>query len=482
MKIKLFIAFFTFSMMLFSCSSNNENRELKDYLSAFMKENNAIAIFGKADLNSVLNKAEYSSIPKFGGMIESVLSEFNKCIDTKTPIYYAVEGPFTPEAIPAAFYAFIDVKSADSLVSNLIKKGYDFEKDGDMSFAQFGDLSIGVKKDLAILISKNGEVNAKESLEKAFEMSSGDVSEGRVDEILSQKGDVVLGFSIESIYSTSDTQLAKLDQAKQDEIKELVADSYSQTVFKFENGAAVIETKNFFSDALKKRMFLKPNDKAAILSNLGHGSPMLGFSLNFDMEKLQSFINDFSPEALNALSEKFDMQGALMLVGENPLSGVSNGQLGFVMLGEPGKSESMIPDFNAYFGLGKKGKPLAEMAKSFLSSGTMVTNITNDGISCYSCSSNAPVQGKKLIIPNGCENFGKKAITGFINFEGMDMSTFELEGGAKILNIIKYINFEVDEDGGRIFIKAKNGQENILKQSMNFFLREFESQISGMSI
>ena len=62
------------------------------------------------------------------------------------------------------------------------------------------------------------------------------------------------------------------------------------------------------------------------------------------------------------------------------------------------------------------------------------------------------------------------------------MSTFDLEGGAKILNIIRYINFEVDENGARIFIKAKNGKENILKQSMNFFLQEFESQISGISI
>ena len=142
----------------------------------------------------------------------------------------------------------------------------------------------------------------------------------------------------------------------------------------------------------------------------------------------------------------------------------------------------MVPDFNIYMGLGKKGKPLAEMAKSFLSNGSMVTSITKNGICCYSSINNSPAVGRQLIIPRGCESFGKKAITGFVNFEGMDLSTFDLEGGAKILNIIKYINFEVDENGARIFIKAKNGQENILKQSMNFFLQEFESQISGISI
>jgi hypothetical protein len=482
MKIRLLMTSFTLAMLVVSCGSYNDKRQVKDYLSAFIKENHSVAIFGKVDINTLLNKAEYKSVPKFGTIIESVLNEFSKSIDTKEPIYYAVEGPFKADATPAAFYAFIAVSSADSLVANLVQKGYDFEKDGDLNFAQFGELSIGIKKDLAIIISKNSGSNVKESIEKAFEISSGDVSGGRVDAILSQNGDIVLGCGLEALYTTSDTQLSKLDQSKQDEIRDLVVDSYSQTIFDFDDGQVIIETNNFFSESLKKRMFLKANEKASILSNLGHGSPILGFSFNFDIEKLQSFVNDFSPEALNKMSETLDMQGPLMMLGENPLSGISNGQLGLVMLGEPGKNGSMVPDFNIYIGLGKKGKPLAEMAKSFLSNGSMVTSITNNAICCYSSINNCPAVGKKLIIPRGCEGFGKKAMTGFVNFEGMDLSTFDLEGGAKILNIIKYVNFEVDENGARICIKAKKGKENVLKQSINFFLQEFESQISGMSI
>jgi hypothetical protein len=84
------------------------------------------------------------------------------------------------------------------------------------------------------------------------------------------------------------------------------------------------------------------------------------------------------------------------------------------------------------------------------------------------------------MVPEGCENFGKKAFSGFVNFEGMDVASFDLQGGAKIINVIKYINFEMDENGGRIIIKAKEGKENILKQSMVFFLKEFESQIGAI--
>ena len=482
MKIKFFISLFTATMLVVSCGSNNDKRQLRDYLSAFIKENKSVAVFGKVDFNTILNKAEYKSVPKFGAIIESVLSEFSKSIDTKESIYFAIEGPFTPEGNPTAFYAFISVKSADSLVSNLVQKGYDFEKEGDLNFYQTGELSIGIKKDLAIVISKSGKSSNKDSIEKAFEMSTGDLSSGKVDSILAQKGDIVVGFSLESLYASSDTQLKKLDQIKQDAIKEMVVDSYSQTIFSFEKGQAIIETKNFFSEALNKRMFLQSKNNGTIVSNLGQGSPILGLSFNFDMEKLQSLVNDFSPESISDLSEKLGMQIPLMVLGENPLSGISNGQFGFVMLGEPGKNGSMIPDFNAYMGLGNKAKPLAEMAESYLSIDSLVLNITDDGISCYSSKRNSPSIGNRLIIPSGCEVFGKKAITGFINFEGMDMTTFDLEGGSKILNIIKYINLEIDENGAKISVKAKNIQENILKQSLNFLLGEFESQISGIAI
>lgn len=472
------------SLMLFSCGKNSDNRDLNEYVSAFLNENPTIAVFGKADLNTILNKADYKNIAKFGGIAEAVLEEFKISINTETPVFYALEGPFSQKGVPATFYAFIDVKNADSLIINLTQKGYDFEKDGDMNFSQFGDISLGIKNDLAIIVSKAEEYKGKEYLAKAFEKSNGDISEGKVNEMLQEKGDVVLGFNLESIYSTSNTELSKLSESKQKEVKEMVDNSFSQTVFKFENGAAIIETKNYFSDALKKRMFLKSNADASIVRKLGSGNPRFGFSLNFDMDKLQSLINDYSPEALNDLGKKLGgpTQMALMMGGEKALSGLFSGELGLVLVGDPGSNGSMIPDFNAYLGLGDKGKSISEMAKAFLSNGTMMTKINSNEICCYSSPNYAPVAGKSLSIPLGCENFGKKSVTGFINFDGLDMSSMDLEGGAKIFNIIKYINFEFDENGGRIVIKAKNGQENILKQSLNFFLKEFENQINGMVI
>ena len=89
---------------------------------------------------------------------------------------------------------------------------------------------------------------------------------------------------------------------------------------------------------------------------------------------------------------------------------------------------------------------------------------------------------KKISSPFEFDAFGKKSITGFANFDGMDMSSFDIEGGAKIISEIKYITFEVDSSGIIIHIQDKNQKDNILKETLNFFLEEYESQISNLPI
>ena len=56
------------------------------------------------------------------------------------------------------------------------------------------------------------------------------------------------------------------------------------TIVKFEDGAAIIETKNYFSDALKAKMFFNSDSKAPVLSKLGKGNARVGFSTNIDID------------------------------------------------------------------------------------------------------------------------------------------------------------------------------------------------------
>ncbi|MCE2742881.1 MAG: DUF4836 family protein [Fluviicola sp.] len=479
--MKKIIVFTALVAFLFSCGSSGD-RQTSEYVSAFLNGNNKVLLFGKADVKTVLDKADYKNVPKFGALIEDQIKTIEKGLDIKTPIFFAIEiSSYTGEEKPN-IYAFIDVNNQDSTLAELTKMGQDIQKSGDLSYFQDGDVTVGIEENLAILLVQPDLKDPKKAIEEAFEKANGDISEGKVNDILNKEGDIVFGFKIESAMNAENPAIAGLAKEKQEKLQALVKDCYSESVFKFEEGAVVIESKNYMSEELKNKMFLKSDANGSILKKLGHGTPKMGFAINIDMVKLQALMEEFSPGIIKSLGESLGgpAQMALMMGGDNALSSLLSGELGFVLIGEPKRDLSMVPDFNYYVGFGSKGKSLADLASAFLTKGTMKVDISNKGIMG---ATNPEFAGVGVLsVPQGCESFGKKGVTGFINLEGMDVNSFELEGAAKIINIVKYISFESDNETGRIVIKAKDGKGNILKQSVQFLLKELESSIAGLNM
>jgi hypothetical protein len=263
----------------------------------------------------------------------------------------------------------------------------------------------------------------------------------------------------------------------------MVKDSYVQTSLSFENGAAVLETKNLFSQALKDKMFFKADPSGSIIKKLGTGEPKLALAMNLDLKKFQAFLNEYSPNTLTELGESMGGPAAFVLAsgGDDALSQLLSGEVGVVMVGQP-TAEEGISDFNFYVGLGSQGKMFAEEAKNFLSLGMARVDLDGKGIAAYSNSAFLPQPGKKLKIPAGCEGYGKKGITGFLNLDGVDLSSFEFEEEQKIIYLIKYVTFEMDENGSKVYIKAKDGKENLLKQAVDVIVEELSGKISNMAI
>lgn len=463
-----------------ACSgSGTGSGDPKTAISSFIRENTAVVAFGSADINEILNKADYQQIPKLGMILSSEMSAFKNMIDMSSPVYYAIEGPMDREGVPTATYAFLKVNNADSLVTKLIKMGYDVDEKADIKIGQDDGFAIGVRGGMAIVIAKKDDFDAKDLLEKAFKMSEGDPSGGKVDEILASEGDIVMGLSIAGLYGTSNTELSKLSDDKQKELDEMVIGSYVQTSFKFEDGAAVIETKNFFSDKLKEKMFMNSDDKAMILAKLGKGEPRMGVSVNIDIKKMQKFMDDFSPEATDKLAASMGgpMQFALMAGGKDKFAGLLSGKFGFLMFGDGGFVE---PSFNAYVGLKPNGVSLGKMAQEFLESGDAITKLDDKGFTMYSNPEFAPPG--KLKLPAGCENFGKSGFSAFLNLDGLDFDDMGLEREENFVRIIKYITVDYNNDGGRIYIKARDGKENILEQAVKEIMSQLTNEIGGMAI
>jgi hypothetical protein len=109
------------------------------------------------------------------------------------------------------------------------------------------------------------------------------------------------------------------------------------------------------------------------------------------------------------------------------------------------------------------------MAK-FEMNGTKINGFTSAGF--------LPGNGG-LKLPKGCEKFGRKAISGFVNFEGLDMSNFDFDGNERYLKLFKYLTIEMDTDGGSIHIEAKNKQKNILKVLVDEASQDIKDRVNS---
>lgn len=473
-----------FALLLLASCSSTDNRSLNDFVSAFLNENKTIVAFGRVDLNKILEKTQYKAIPKLGIVLNKELQAYGKSLNMETPVYFAFEGPFDQDGTPATTYAFFDVVNKDSLTDKLMQQGFDVENSGDLSFFQSGDVSFGCNKQVAVLISKKIEFDGKKELEKVFDKISDDLSSDKVNTILTSAGDVVFGVNMENLYGIGNDELNQLSKETKEKINTLVTDSYVQSSLNFQNGAVVLETKNYFNDELMQRMFFKSDNQAKIVSKLGTGKPLVGFTMNLDMKKLQGLMNEFVPNALDGLAESMGGAAAFVMAagGEALLPNLLSGEVGAVLVGQPTEEEG-ISDFNFYIGLGPKGKLFATEAKNFLSMGMARVDLTDKGIAGYSSVNYLPVPGKAMQLPTGCEGFGKKGITAFVNLEGADLSSFDLDQKeTRIVQLLKYVWFEMDENGSKMILKAKDGKENILKQAVDVIIEEFSAELSNMGV
>ena len=171
-------------------------------------------------------------------------------------------------------------------------------------------------------------------------------------------------------------------------------------------------------------------------------------------------------------------QFALAMLGDEGLAGLFSGKLGIALMGNPDNSGAFKPEFNFYVELGKSVLPMvkgmsdgigASMAK-FEMNGTKINGFTSAGF--------LPGNGG-LKLPKGCEKFGRKAISGFVNFDGLDMSSFDLDGNERYLKLFNYLTFEMDADGGLIHLEAKDKQKNILKVIVDEASQDIKERVNS---
>ncbi len=485
------IAFVLLSSVLVfsSCSDSEVKREMNEYVSSYMNDNKEVIAFGKAHLKTILDKADYSSVGILNAVVGSQMDRFATFIDISGPIYYAAHGPLKVDGSPEKVVLFIRVKNKEELSTYLQSEmSYDLNEANGFTYASSGDMTLGFKQHLAIIILKGGDSDEVELLTEAFKRTEGEMSTGRIADILnSNSGDFQMGMSVQNLYGTASGDLAKASKSERAQLDKLFTDAFVNSNLKFENGRAVLEIKNMFGKELQSKLFLAGDQSAPILKELGSGTPRMGFSMNMDVKKMESLMNELSQ---NAINNKLGPQYLFIKLGtgSKDLNDLWDGKMGLVMFGEPDETGAFTPEINAFVGIKEKGRDalasLGEAGMSMIKIGTMPPfTIGKNGIAVMS----KPGDGvQRLTLPKGAENFGKSGISFFLNLEGLDpddmADMFDTPELKIILNVAKFISFEYSNDGGKLIIIAKDGKENILKQAMTEAMTELSGKMGNLGV
>lgn len=473
-KIHLFAVGALF-LVLCSCGGGLENKAVSGYMLSYLKDKKDVVVFGKMDVQSILDKAAYKEIPKVSALMIPEVKQYAAALDLKQGFYFAVEGPFDRQGNPKRVVGFAKVKNLDSLENKVASLGQMIQEDGDMKYAQDNDVTIGMTEQVAIFVSSKENYDGKVALNEILEQLANEEVQGKAKQILSQKGDIIFGTSFENLYQTANTDLNKLDDVKKKEMEALVKDSYIQSAISFDQGQAVFESKNLFSSSLANRLFLKEDASGSIVKKLGGGNAYMGFSMNVDVKKMENFLNDFTPGgATGAFKNNFMVFMAMKSLGENPLSQMFSGQLGLAMTGNLNMS-GMIPDATLFVGYGSNASAnglLEDIFKSMM----MSIQKTPEGIIV----SSKPQDGS-LKVPSFASDFGKKGLTAYVNFKDMDMKSLDLDAEAKGLEAIEYVWLSADNSGSKMIVKGRDASKNILKQIVDVYINDAKAMVGGVN-
>ena len=470
--------FYLIALLILSACGESNQKSIEESFTAFVQSNNKVVAFGSVNVKEILTKADYSKIPKFGGIIATQLTSFSGSINLDKPLFFAAEGPFDVEGMPAALYIFAESKNQDSVTKKMKTLGYEMieDKENKFSFYQDKQMSISVKESLLIGVFKPSTKDFKPLIVSSFKMSENEIKEDRVKQMVESKEDIVASVNLESLYATSNTDLEKLPKEKKELVKSMMKSSCIHNTISFNAGEMVFKTQNYFSEELKKRLPLKQESAGNVLKNLGTGEPRLGLLFNLDFVKLNSLVKELMLEdELKGITREIAAED---IAFDEMFGEILNGQLGAVVYEETMAEGGLTPQSNVFVGLGKQGKNGFDKLK--IPGLALIEKELFDSHVLFFTSKDFKPSDEPIKVAQGCENFGTKPISGFIHLNGIPVEDFDAEGAFKFVEKIDYIYFEYGIDGGILKLQAVDQKTNILKQSVDQALAQLSEILINM--
>ena len=456
------------SLVLMACGGKKP-QSISEEVAAFVGQNENIATFGLVRVSEILNKADYKQIEKAGTLIDGEWQTIQKVLNTEEAVYFALATDPKNLSQPATVYAFAEVKNRDSLVANVKKHGYSVKKGKAFDLHESGDVAFAITENRVVLVATNPLTGGRAKLKKAIAEMKKEIKSEKVSEILKAKGDIVFGSDIQASAMGAAKSL-KLKDKELKNVQETTKDCYTTSSVFFENGQMRMEMNYELSDKMKGWVSYG-NGQQEVLSKLGSGKPQMGLIMDIDMNKTMAFWNSLFPNFMDLISQQAGGQAqfALAMLGDKGLAGAITGRMGVLMFNDKTDNKT---EFNFHVGVGNE---MLNMAKSF--SEGMKANMAKLNVSgnYFTGATSAKfANAGKITLPEGCENFGKKPISMFFDFNGLENSPLGTMSGGTDLTALDYMFGEGDEKGFTMILKTKKSSENVLKTIVGMVEKNIE--------
>jgi hypothetical protein len=249
----------------------------------------------------------------------------------------------------------------------------------------------------------------------------------------------------------------------------------------FEDGAISLSFDIYGSDDMKEtfKNMMGSNSKS-VIPKLGQGKPFAGLLTSINVAEYQKMIFDMYPDGIiNSLmdmnlgsefesqipSELSTLEATLRKDGFESFIG---GDFGMMLYNIPSKMDDVIPELSAYLNIGENLKKLIDENELPDTRENDVTiDVQNDQINIYS-KDHAP-NGKGPELSGKLSHIGNAPLSAFIDLDQIPTDDLpnEIKDFKSILDMLSFVDMEIDANGGHITLHMKDKTKNALTQLMD---------------
>lgn len=452
------------------CTEEIDKPTLGAKFTTYSTQNESVIFSGKLYINTILENAEYEKIPKINKLISSELNTFKQGIYLDSGVYFSIEGLLLPDGRPSVLHVFAKIKNKKSLQEKIASLGLLLEHTKNLDYAIGPNFSIGLQDDIVILrYQEHGNITPHHFTKLFHTLNK---LEHTTKEMLSTDKSTAIQFTTHLAHMyhlyAKNTDI-HLTDIKQKEVQTLLTGARLSTTLKFVSGGITIQTSHHFSNALKKRLFFE-NSSRASLGKLAPGKATSGISVQFNPLKIQTLLEDFSPDLLQKLgSMDGNMSLALMALGNRPVTNLFGGELAFIYYGS---SDS----HSFHLTLGDQGQTISEISRSFFGSNPLYALTINEKEISASSKNHIPSL-RNLELPLFFNDFGTHGIDCFMDMEHYNKTQPLSIQEYPFLGAISWVKISVNNEGSTIRIQGKDPKIGILKQISNVYLNKLRDAV-----